>query len=132
MWFPSFRTSRRARPLPARPVHPPASHRLRVEPLEDRSLPSFLAPVGSAIGEPDGSLTVAVADFNRDGTPDLVVLATGNGSVSVALGNHDGTFQPAHNFDVVGFNPTAVAVGDFNGDGNPDIVTTDNYDGDVN
>jgi hypothetical protein len=95
-------------------------------------MPSFLAPVGYAIGEPYGSQPVAVADFNRDGVPDLVAVATDIGSVSVALGNRDGTFQPANNFDVVGLNPTAVAVGDFNGDGKPDIVTIDNYGGDVN
>jgi hypothetical protein len=95
-------------------------------------MPSFLAPVGYPIGEPYGNQGVAVADFNRDGVPDLVADDPGIGCVSVALGNHDGTFQPANNFDVFGYNPTAVAVGDFNGDGNPDIVTIDNYDGDMN
>jgi hypothetical protein len=105
---------------------------LILEQLEDRTLPSFLAPVGYAIGDPNGNPTVATADFNRDGTPDLVTLAPSLGSVSVALGNHDGTFQPASNFSVVGGNPAALGVGDFNGDGKPDIVTTDNYSGDVN
>jgi hypothetical protein len=108
---------------------------LILEPLEDRTMPSFLAPVGYAIGDPNGNQAVAVADFNRDGIPDLVALAPSLGSVSVALGNHDGTFQSASNFSVVGGNPTAVAVGDFNGDGNPDVVTMDNSDnssGEVN
>src|SRR5262245_31860418 len=100
--------------------------------LEDRTMPSFLAPVGYAIGEPYGYQAVAVADFNRDGVPDLVAVATEVGSVSVALGNHDGTFQPANNFDVFGYNPTAAGVGDFNGDGKPDIVTTDNDGGAIN
>jgi hypothetical protein len=105
---------------------------LILEQLEDRTMPSFLAPVGYAIGDPNGNLTVATADFNRDGIPDLVAPAPSLGGVSVALGNHDGSFQPARNFNVVGGNPTAVAVGDFNGDGNPDIVTTDNNSGEVN
>jgi hypothetical protein len=105
---------------------------LILEQLEDRKMPSFLAPVGYAIGDPNGNLTVATADFNRDGIPDLVALAPSLGSVSMALGNHDGTFRPASNFNVVGGNPTAVAVGDFNGDGAPDIVTTDNNSGEVN
>ena len=37
------------------------------------------------------------------------------------LGNGDGTFQPAVNFDV-GDVPMSVAVGDFNLDGLPDLV----------
>jgi hypothetical protein len=131
MWFSDFLTLRGSASRLAR-KH---TRRLILEPLEDRTMPSFLAPVGYPIGDPNGNLTVATADFNRDGIPDLVALAPSLGSVSVSLGNRDGTFQPASNFDVVGGNPTAVAVGDFNGDGNPDIVTMDNTDnssGEVN
>src|SRR5262245_3853717 len=131
MWFPLGRTSRRSRCLPVRPAQE-HSRRLILDQLEDRTMPSFLAPVSYAIGDGSGDQAVAVADFNRDGVPDLVAVAPSIGDVSVALGNHDGTFQPANNFDVVGFNPTAVGVGDFNSDGNPDIVTTDNYGGAVN
>jgi len=40
-------------------------------------------------------------------------------SVSVLLGNGDGTFQTALNFRA-GTNPISVATGDFNGDGKPD------------
>ena len=127
MWFPFSRTSGRSRPRPIRPTRR-ASTRLILERLEDRTLPSFLAPVSYAIGEPYGNLTVAAADFNGDGTPDLVAPAPSYGGVSVALGNRDGTFQPARVFPVGG-DPTAVAVGDFNGDGKPDIVTTDGYNG---
>ncbi len=41
-------------------------------------------------------------------------------SLSVLLGNGDGTFQAA-NFGV-GFQPRSVAVGDFNGDGRQDLA----------
>jgi trimeric autotransporter adhesin len=62
--------------------------------------------------------TILTADFNRDGIPDLVIL--GNGTISVLLGNGDGTFtaapSPSDNL------PGAIAMGDFNGDGIPDLA----------
>jgi hypothetical protein len=130
MWFPFSRTSGRWHPRPTRPARR-ASTRLILERLEDRTVPSFLAPVSYPV-DPSGNLAVAVADFDGDGTPDLVTLAPTYGGVAVALGNRDGTFKPARIFGVAGGNPTSVAVGDFNGDGKPDIVTTDNYSNDVN
>ena len=42
-------------------------------------------------------------------------------NVSVLLGNGDGTFQAAHNFNA-GSIPASVAVGDFNGDGVLDLA----------
>jgi hypothetical protein len=100
---------------------------LILEPLEDRTVPGFLAPVSYPVDtEPSA---VAVADFNGDGKPDLVTANSPYGSdVSVLLGNGDGTFQPARNFaaapgPMVALFPS-VAVGDFNGDGKPDIVET--------
>ena len=44
-----------------------------------------------------------------------------SGTVSVLLGNGDGTFQAAVNYGA-GTNPNSVAVGDFNGDGKPDLA----------
>jgi hypothetical protein len=74
-----------------------------------------------------GTLSVAVADVNGDGKPDLVVSNTyacsncSNGSVGVLLGNGDGTFQKAVTYDSGGFWTTFVTVADVNGDGKPDI-----------
>jgi len=65
--------------------------------------------------------SVAVADFNGDGKPDLVAANQGSITVSVLLGNGDGTFQKQVSY-VTGNTPTSVAVGDFNGDGKPDLV----------
>ena len=46
---------------------------------------------------------------------------TGSATVSVLLGNGDGTFQNAKNFNV-GANPTSIAVADLNGDGKLDLA----------
>jgi hypothetical protein len=76
--------------------------------------------------------SVAVRDFNGDGTLDLAVAdhggLQGNGAgVSVLLGNGDGSFQPAHTYDA-GSGPYSVAVGDFNGDGIPDLAVANGGD----
>ena len=69
----------------------------------------------------EGFQSVAVADFNGDGRPDLVMTTHGSGIVSVLLGNGDGTFQqPERTYTVGG---AVAAVADVNGDGRPDLVT---------
>ena len=75
-----------------------------------------------------GPQQVAVADFNRDGKPDIVVANSGEGSVSILLGNGDGTFRVPIKI-MVSVSPRALAVGDLNGDGIPDIVTNDYVNG---
>lgn len=68
---------------------------------------------------------VAVADFNGDKKPDIVI-ANGDSTVSILLGNGDGTFQPQFTVTAVPSSSTyvaeSVAVGDFNGDGYPDLA----------
>src|SRR6516225_109617 len=99
---------------------------LVLERLEERALPSFLA--AQAFDTGFGSASVAVGDFNGDGIPDLAVANRGtdifyhdDGSVSVLLGNGDGTFQAARNF-AAGLEPWSVAVGDFRHNGILDLA----------
>jgi hypothetical protein len=87
-----------------------------------------------AVSYPSGGYqaqSVAIADVNGDGKPDLVVSnvvsctsCTGDGTVAVLLGNGDGTFQTPVSYDSGGRYAGAVAIGDVNGDGKPDIVVT--------
>jgi hypothetical protein len=66
---------------------------------------------------------VAVADVSGDGKPDLVIAnsSTLSNTVSVLLGNGNGSFAAASNF-AAGTQPYAVAVADVNGDGKADLV----------
>jgi len=70
--------------------------------------------------------SVTVGDFNGDGRPDLAaanfVGFSEPGTVSIRLGQGDGTFQVAPELEVGG-QPLSLTVGDFNGDGRPDLAT---------
>src|SRR5947207_7609669 len=64
--------------------------------------------------------SVAVADFNGDGVADLAVGNDEFNSISVLLGNGDGTFAAPVNYPTS--RPTYLAAGDFNRDGVPDLA----------
>jgi hypothetical protein len=64
---------------------------------------------------------LTIADLNRDGKPDIVTANGGHSSITVALGNGDGSFTvlPYH---IVGGNARDVVITDMNKDGKPDAV----------
>jgi uncharacterized protein (DUF2141 family) len=82
--------------------------------------PSFGPP--SWLDARPNSYSVTVGDFNGDGKLDLVVNNAGSaGTVSVLLGNGDGTFQAPIN-SAAGTSSSSLVVGDFNGDGKLDLA----------
>ena len=85
---------------------------------------------GSSAATGNLPFSTASADFNHDGFPDLAVTNSGDNTVSVLLGNGDGTFQTQATY-ATGAGPYAVASGDFNHDGNPDLAVTNFSDNTV-
>jgi hypothetical protein len=67
----------------------------------------------------------AAADFGN-GKVDLAVANQGEGTISVLLGNGDGTFQTQKQY-AAGGEPEGIFMGDFNGTGNLGLATTDFY-----
>jgi hypothetical protein len=89
---------------------------------------------------------VVSGDFNGDGILDLAVtnsncayqtgglaytdLVCNAGTVSILLGNGDGSFQPHLDY-ATGKNPSALAAADFNADGKLDLAIVNAEDGSI-
>jgi FG-GAP-like repeat len=67
--------------------------------------------------------SVAIADFDGDTRPDVVVANTAANSVSVLLNMGGGAFQPAKSFGTAA-GPYSVVAGDFDKDGRIDIAVS--------
>ena len=81
-------------------------------------------PVVSYSSGGNTALSVAVADVNGDGKPDLVMAIAFYNTVAILLGNGNGTFQAATTYGSGGILPRSVAVADLNGDGKPDVAVS--------
>jgi hypothetical protein len=65
--------------------------------------------------------SIAVGDFNRDGKLDLAVANKGSSTVSVFLGNGDGTFQPKVDYATIA-SPVGITAADLRSNGTLDVA----------
>jgi hypothetical protein len=83
--------------------------------------PGFSSQVNLATGT--HAFAVAAGDINGDGIGDILAANfTATGSISVFLGNGNGTFVSKGTFAVGGGYPQCIALADVNGDGNLDAL----------
>jgi len=99
---------------------------------------TFQTPLDYGSGGWDAT-SVAIADLNGDGYPDLAVSnlcqlsancpveGAPPGELSVLLGNGDGTFQAPVSYSSGGSWATSVAIGALSDGGDPDLVATNFY-----
>jgi hypothetical protein len=78
----------------------------------------------------NGPWSVAVGDFDGDGQQDLVTADSSAGTVSILLGQGNGSFTSNAAY-AAGNSPISVAVGDFDGDGRQDLATANPGQGTV-
>ncbi|MGB8535616.1 MAG: FG-GAP-like repeat-containing protein [Acidobacteriaceae bacterium] len=87
---------------------------------------------GSPITVGNFPQAVKIGDFNADGLQDLAVANAKDNTISILLGNGDGTFTPATGSPVaVGSFPFFVAVADFDRNGTADIAVSNDNDNTV-
>jgi hypothetical protein len=78
----------------------------------------------------DYPISVKAGDFNRDTKLDIVVANEEDNSVSVLLGNGDGTFQNQTTY-LTGTAPQFVVVDDFNNNTKRDIIVANDLDNSI-
>ena len=84
-------------------------------------LSGFKAAPNSPFAVVDAPTTVTNADFDGDGNVDLAAQNSGSNTVSVLLGNGEGTFDTKQDF-TVGTNPSSVIGTDLDGDAKADLA----------
>jgi FG-GAP-like repeat/FG-GAP repeat len=83
---------------------------------------AFASPFNIATGGSNPA-SVAVADFNGDGKPDIAVANFDSNTISIFLNKGNGAFQNPIPVNVnISDNLGPIAVGDFNGDGKQDLL----------
>ncbi len=86
--------------------------------------PAQPIPVGNA------PAAIATGDFAGNGRIDLAIANERSNTVSILMGNGDGTFQPPETLPV-GSTPVAIVAGDFSGNGKVDLAVVNQGDSSV-
>ena len=100
--------------------------------LEGNGKGSFTRGIPISVGYFPQALKIG--DFNNDGIQDLAVANGNDNTVTILLGNGDGTFHAASGSPVsagIGSFPFFLAVADFNNDGNADLAVVNGRDNSV-
>jgi hypothetical protein len=84
---------------------------------------TFTEASGSPIPVGSFPFFVAVADFDGNGTADIAASNQNGNTVTILLGNGDGTFTEAGGSPIAGFNnPAGIVAADFDGNGKVDLA----------
>src|ERR1700733_4573693 len=93
---------------------------------------TFSPANGSPITVGNFPEAVKIGDFNEDGLQDLAVANAKDNTISILLGNGDGTFTAATGSPIpVGSFPFFLAVADFDGNGTADVAVSNDQDNTV-
>ena len=105
---------------------------IRVTPVQQVLYPRRRIPVDFTPGD------LAVADFDEDGNLDVITVNESPDTLSLALGNGDGSFNARTDILIgtdinqgIGLNPDAIVVADFNEDGHLDVATGNLFSNDI-
>ncbi len=91
---------------------------------------NFTPAPGSVVSVGPYASQLTIADFNKDGNPDVAVSLITANQVAILLGDGTGRLSASPNgFLTTGQAPTVMAHGDFNGDGNVDLAVGNSSDG---
>jgi hypothetical protein len=95
------------------------------------SIPGISLPAPSTTEVGNTPVALATADFNGDGIPDVATVNVSANTVSIILGNGDGTFTAVNSSPATGASPESIVAADFNGDGKIDLAVGNHGDGTV-
>jgi hypothetical protein len=86
---------------------------------------AFTEITSASGGTGNEPLFVATADINGDTIPDMIISNYADNSLTVLLGNGDGTFSEATGSPInVGSQPRSISTGNLNGDAHVDLAVT--------
>jgi hypothetical protein len=86
---------------------------------------TFAAPVSYGVGEAPAA--VVIRDLDADGTQDVAVANNLDDTVSILLGNGDGTLRPETRFASRSSGPFSLAAEDFDADGRLDLAVSNEF-----